>query len=74
VQVNLDANSLIASLVVSSIGLVLFLYGKKMGRWPQIATGLVLIIYPYFIPGVRLMLGVAGVLLALFWISLRLGW
>jgi hypothetical protein len=49
--------------------------GRRLsGRWPQIATGRVLIAYPYFIPGVRLMLDVAGVLRVVFWILLRLGW
>jgi hypothetical protein len=38
--VDIDASSLIAGLFVSSVGFVLFSYGKKMGRPPQMVGGL----------------------------------
>jgi hypothetical protein len=65
--------SLIASFVVSSIGLVLTSYGKKLGRPPQLVVGLVLLVYPYFVPKVVPMLLVAGALLAGLWVALRRG-
>ncbi|MET0410336.1 MAG: hypothetical protein ABW217_03520 [Polyangiaceae bacterium] len=69
-----DASSLLAGLLVSSIGFVLFTYGKRMGRPPQLATGLVLMIFPYFVSSVPWMLGLATVLLGLFWLAMRLGY
>ena len=48
-----DASSIIAGLLVSSIGFVLFSYGKKMSRPPHMISGLVLMVFPYFIPGLR---------------------
>jgi hypothetical protein len=45
----LDASSLIAGLFVSSVGFVLFSYGKKMSRPPQMAGGLLLMVFPYFV-------------------------
>ncbi len=65
--------SLWASLVVSSVGLVLSSYGKKMARPPQLVVGLVLLIYPYFVPALAPMLIVAGVLLLGLWVAIRRG-
>ena len=53
---------IIASLVVSSIGFVLFVYGKKMVRIPQLVVGLAMLVYPYFVPNVIVMLIIAAVL------------
>lgn len=71
---NFDVNSLLASVLVSSIGFVLFVYGKRMRRLPQLAVGLMLLLYPYFVSGVALMFGIAVVLLFLMWVALRFGY
>jgi len=71
---NVDANSLLAGLLVSSIGLVFFMYGRKMGRPPHILAGVVLLVYPYFVSSVALMLGIAAALIALLWTAVRWGW
>ena len=65
--------SLVASLVISSVGLVLTSYGKKLARPPQLVVGLVLLIYPYFVPAVVPMVLVAAVLLAGMWLAIRRG-
>jgi hypothetical protein len=65
--------SLWASLVISSIGLVLTSYGKKMARPPQLVVGLVLLIYPYLVPALAPMLIVGGVLLLGLWVAIRRG-
>jgi hypothetical protein len=70
---NLDANALLASLLVSSIGFVLFVYGRRMRRIPQLAVGLVMLIYPYFVSSVWLMLAIAAVLLSLLWFGVKQG-
>jgi hypothetical protein len=71
---NLDANWLLASLLVSSIGLVAFLYGKKQGRIPHIVIGLILVVYTYFVSNILLIFVIAAVLIALLWFVVRLGW
>ena len=70
----MDANALLASMLVSSIGLVAFLYGKRQGRIPQLAIGLLLVVYPYFVSSVVWMFAIAVALLALLWFVVRLGW
>ena len=39
---------LLLSLIPSGAGFVLFVYGKKQERMPQLVAGLVLMVYPYF--------------------------
>ncbi len=70
---NLDANSLLASLLVGSIGFVAFAYGKKQSRLPQMAIGLVMMGFPYFVTSVPLMLGIGGGLVALLVVLVKLG-
>jgi hypothetical protein len=72
--VDIDASSLIAGLFVSSVGFVLFSYGKKMSRPPQMAGGLVLMVFPYFVPGVLWMLAIGAVLCALIWVAVQRGY
>jgi len=71
--VNLDASSLVASFVVSGVGFVLFSYGRKMGRVPHVVTGLVLMIFPYFVSNVPLMFGIGAVLCGLLYALARAG-
>jgi hypothetical protein len=70
----MDANGLLASLFISSIGLVTFLYGKKQGRLPQLVIGFVLIVYTYFLSSIAWMFAIAAALLALLWLLVRFGW
>jgi hypothetical protein len=71
---NLDANSLLASMLIGSVGLGLLIYGKKQVRVPQIVAGVILLVYPYFVSNVLLMLGIAVVALGALWGAVRLGW
>jgi hypothetical protein len=70
---SLDPNSLLASLLVSSVGFVLFSYGRKMRRFPHAAIGAVMLIYPYFVASIPLMLGLVPALLLVLWLLTRLG-
>jgi hypothetical protein len=72
--VNLDASTLIAGFVVSGAGFVLFSYGRKMGRVPHIVAGLVLMVFPYFVPSVLLMLGIGAALCGLLYWATRAGY
>lgn len=57
-----DPTLLILSLLPSGIGYVLFTYGRKQDRWPQLVCGLLMMVYPYFTPSVATMAG-GGILL-----------
>jgi hypothetical protein len=68
-----DAGSLLSSMLVSSVGFVLFVYGRKMGRPPHILTGIVLLIFPYFVANILAMFAIAAVLCVLLWIAVQRG-
>jgi hypothetical protein len=70
-----DTPTLLAGLLVSSVGFVLLSYGKKMSRPPHLLAGLILMVYPYFVPGAILNLGIGAVLLTVLWFAVkRLGY
>jgi hypothetical protein len=71
---NLSMPWILASVLVSSIGFVLLHYGRKLARPPHAVVGLLMLVYPYFVPGVVPMAIVAGALLLLLWLAVRLGW
>lgn len=71
---HLTPGRLFASLIVSAIGFVLLNYGRKMARLPQVVAGVLMLVYPYFVPGVLANALVAVGLLALLWLAVRLGW
>jgi len=73
-RVNFDPWWLFVSLIPSGIGFVLFVYGRKQQRWPQLGAGIAFMIYPYFTPNIPLMLLVGVVLGAALWIAVRGGW
>jgi hypothetical protein len=68
-----DATSLLISFVVSSIGFVAFMYGRKQKRLPQMVAGVALMVYPYFISNIWIMIGIAVAILAGMIGLLRLG-
>lgn len=70
---DVGSGSLIASLIVSAIGFVVFGYGKRLQRLPQVVVGLVLMGFPYLVPSVPWMAGIAATLLAGLWLALRFG-
>ena len=69
----LDAGSLFTSMIVSSIGFVLLVYGRKMGRPPHVLAGIVLLIFPYFVSSILAMLGIAFVLCFVLWVVVQRG-
>ena len=71
---NLDPGSLLLSIVISGIGFVAFMYGRKQKRLPHMVAGLALMVYPYFVSNVWLMLGIAVAMLAALFAAVRLGW
>jgi len=70
---SLDPAALLASILISGVGFGLFGYGKKLRRTPHIATGILMMVYPYFISSAGTMFVIGGVLLALLAALVRMG-
>jgi len=71
---DIDVLSLIVSFVVSGVGFVLFSYGRKMKRTPQVVSGLLLMVFPYFVSSVLGMLVIAALLILALVFAVKLGW
>ena len=69
----MNGNSLLASVLVGSIGMGLFMYGKRQRRSPHLAIGIVLMVFPYLVPSVALMFVIAAALVGLLWLASYLG-
>jgi hypothetical protein len=69
-----DPTLLIVSLIPSAIGFVLFTYGKKMHRLPQLVGGIALMVYPYFTPTVTTLVSVGMLICAMVWFAVQLDW
>ena len=65
---------LFLSLFPSGLGFVLFVYGKKQQRWPQLIAGLLFMVYPYFATSVTMLVAIGALLGGGLWFALRLGW
>jgi hypothetical protein len=62
----MNSSTLMASMMIGTIGFGIFIYGKKQQRVPQLLAGLALMGYPYFVEDVPWMLGIgAGIVGAL---------
>ncbi len=69
-----DPGAIFLSLLTGGIGFVLFVYGKKQDRWPQLIAGLALMVYPYFVGSVVPSLLIAVVICAGLWLAVRAGY
>ena len=70
----INATWLFLSLIPSGIGFVLFVYGKKQERWPQLAAGVAFAVYPYFATSTTSLIVVGAAIGVALWLALRLGW
>lgn len=61
----MDPTAVMLSILFGSIGLGLFVYGKKQGKLVHLIAGLLLMVVPYVVPGAVMMTVVCGVLVAL---------
>ena len=71
---SLDPAWLFLSLVAGGVGFVLFVYGKKQQRWPQLAAGLIFMAYPYFATSLVSLVAIGVVIGCVLWYAIRLGW
>jgi len=65
---------LLLSLIPGGVGFVLFVYGKKQQRWPQLIAGLVMMVYPYFATTVPTLAAGGAVIAGVLWYMLSLGY
>ena len=72
-SVELSTGWLLSSLFLGTVGLGLFLYGKKQTRLPQLLAGLTLIVESALVPSVAWMFAGAAVVLTALWAALRSG-
>jgi len=72
--VSLDLNVLLFSIFTSGVGGVLFVYGRKQERPPQLVAGIILIVYPYFVSSLAMSVAIFAVIVAAMWIAIRQGW
>ena len=70
----MDPTWLFLSLIPGGIGFVLFVYGKKEQRWPQLVAGLAFMVYPYFTSTATSLTVVGLVLWGALWLALKQGW
>jgi hypothetical protein len=73
-RVSFDPSNLIAGFVISGVGFVLFSYGRKLGRIPHVVVGLVLMVFPYFVPSVLATIAIGAVLCGLLYLATRAGY
>lgn len=69
-----DPNLFMLTLIPSGIGFVLFVYGKKQQRIPQMVAGVAFAVYPYFTPSIALTMLVGVALGAGLWFAVRMGY
>ncbi len=69
----LDPGYLVVSLLVSSIGFVMFVYGKKQQRPVQLGSGLLLLIFPFFVHNALWLSLIGAVVCAVVWGSVKAG-
>jgi hypothetical protein len=69
----MNTNSLLASMFIGSVGMGLFIYGRRQRRAPHLAIGIVLMAYPYLVPSVLLMFVIGAALVGLLVLASYLG-
>lgn len=69
-----DPTWIFVSLIPSGIGFVLFVYGRKQQRVPQLLGGIALMVYPIFTATITSMLLVGVLICATTWYAVWAGW
>lgn len=70
---SLEPNYLLATLAVSCVGFVLFSFGRRQHRAVFTITGIVMLVYPYFVTSIPWILLLAPICLLLLWLATRMG-
>ena len=70
---DLDGNALLLSFAISSVGLGVFVYGKRQSRFPHLLAGATMMAYSYFVSNLLAMAAIGAAILAILWVAVRLG-
>jgi hypothetical protein len=71
---SLDSWLILVELVVGGAGFVLFTYGRRQERLPQLLGGLACLVIPFFLTSLAgLLIGATVVTFGTWW-AVRLGW
>lgn len=70
---DLSPGNLVASFLLGTIGLGLFVYGKKQRRAPHLVAGVALMTYPMFVSGATWNWVIGATLIACLWTGTRAG-
>jgi hypothetical protein len=65
---NLSSANIIASVLFGSIGFAAFIYGKKQSNFKALVLGMILMVYPYFVPNPIALYAIGVVLTVLLFI------
>ncbi|OHB69972.1 MAG: hypothetical protein A2W23_03545 [Planctomycetes bacterium RBG_16_43_13] len=69
----MSVSTLVTAIIFSSIGLAYFIYGKKQRQPVPLVIGILLMVYPYFIPGLLTSIIVGLLLTIIPFIAKRMG-
>lgn len=69
-----DSTTLFVNLVVGSVGVAMFSYGKKADRLPHLVAGVLLMVYPYFVEGPLTLVSVGVLIIGGLAGAIWLGW
>jgi hypothetical protein len=70
----MDQSWIFLSLIPSGVGFVLFVYGKKQARMPQLVAGLVFMVYPMVATTVTSLLVGGALITGALWYAIQAGW
>ena len=62
------------SLSLGTLGMGLFMYGKKQDRYPQLIGGMALMVVPYFVSGTAWTVGTAAAIFAAIVLAVNAGY
>ena len=64
---DLDIGWMAASVVISAVGLGMFLYGKRTSQFMSLFAGILMMVYPYFVPNTIAMIAIGVGVTAFVW-------
>jgi hypothetical protein len=64
---------MLVSMLVGTLGLGIFVYGKKQTRLPHMLTGVLMMAYPYFVSNPLLSIGIGVALVAALTVAVKAG-
>lgn len=60
-------------MLVGTVGLAIFWYGRKQKRIPHLVAGLLMLVFPFLVSNVFAVLGIGAALGVGLWLAVRFG-